>query len=334
MSARARALLRDERGQSLVLFVLTMTALFAMLALVVNVGNWLQAKHRVQSVADSAALAAAQEPTQASVVADLYADQNWPGFGVGDVTTSVQSLGQAQEVVVEAKREVPAIFGDLLRMLGLDIISLKLEAQAMARTEVPTTVNQISPIALKCESPCAPWAVGPSGTSAPVSFEFTEGNQISSSFGAVDTIGSDPVADAGIANLQTYLTCDPLVAGSANCPQFEVSVPTAPGFSLVPRLRRDAVVHFDADDLRSALQAAGSWPHLVAVYDDFDVGTQEFRVIGWAAFSFSVDPGDSGPVVHITGTFHKLLVDSSRLSSSGLGGGQYDFGVRAVGLSG
>jgi hypothetical protein len=245
------------------------------------------------------------------------------------VTTSFQSSGQTQVVQVEAEREVPAVFGDLLRILGLDIISLKLEAQAIARTEVPSTVNQVSPIALKCESPCDPWAVGQS-----VPFEFTEGLQISSSFGAVDTIGSDPVADAGIANLQTYLTCDPLVPGSANCPQFDVQVSTAPASSWFPRLRRDAVVHFNADDLRSALQTAGSWPHLVAVYDDFDQTSQEFHVIGWAAFSLSVDPGDSGPVVHITGTSHKLLVDSFRLSSSGFGGGQYDFGVRAVGLSG
>ena len=45
---RAIARLRDERGQSLVFFVLVMTVLFAVAALVVNVGNWLQAKQRLQ----------------------------------------------------------------------------------------------------------------------------------------------------------------------------------------------------------------------------------------------------------------------------------------------
>ncbi len=64
MSARVRALLREERGQSLVFFVLTMTALFGMLALVVNVGTWLQAQRQAQVVADTAALAAAQGSAQ------------------------------------------------------------------------------------------------------------------------------------------------------------------------------------------------------------------------------------------------------------------------------
>ena len=53
--------LREESGQSLVFFVLLMSTFFAMAALVVNVGNWLQAKRHLQAVTDSAALSAAQE---------------------------------------------------------------------------------------------------------------------------------------------------------------------------------------------------------------------------------------------------------------------------------
>ena len=53
-------LTHEERGQSIVLFVITFTALMGLLALVVNVGYWFQNQRRLQSVADATAMQAAQ----------------------------------------------------------------------------------------------------------------------------------------------------------------------------------------------------------------------------------------------------------------------------------
>ncbi len=117
MSAGARGNLRGEQGQTLVFFVLTMSVLFVMLALVVNVGAWLRAQREAQSVADTSALAAVHDPANAAAVAQDYADQNWPEF----VVTATPSGSSTQATIaVEAKRDVPALFGEPHRDLQDD----------------------------------------------------------------------------------------------------------------------------------------------------------------------------------------------------------------------
>jgi hypothetical protein len=64
-------------------------------------------------------------------------------------------------------------------------------------------------------------------------------------------------------------------------------------------------------------------------------------VIGWAYYQFETnvvfdtsDPtGTTIERIELTGTFHKLFVDGSRLSEDGFGGSLNDFGVRAIGLT-
>ena len=62
MRSSLTRLLRDESGQTLVFGMLALGTLIAVVALVLDVGSWMRAQRRAQSVADAAALAGAQAP--------------------------------------------------------------------------------------------------------------------------------------------------------------------------------------------------------------------------------------------------------------------------------
>ena len=243
--------------------------------------------------------------------------------------------------------DVPAVFASFLQFFGIDYAGLRIKANASAWTEPPLSLNRISPIALFCDVDCkaeltagnAPWPVD---DTTPVSFQFTPGDPLNSSFGPVAL----PGVDAG--SFSTYVGCDPTVNGSANCNEQDAESSnstasacqpadgTAPCW--YPRLKLDPDTATNYAILSADLQAAGAFPHLVAIYDEVDqtvpgdpASPYFFHVIGWASYAFTVN--DTGAQIQLNGTFHKLFVDGARLSSDGRGGGIYDFGVRALGLS-
>ena len=76
MRASLNDALHAEHGQTLVLFVAILTGLVVLLAFVVDVGAWLGTKHRLQSVADSAALAAVQTGQVGPEI-----DDHWASLG-------------------------------------------------------------------------------------------------------------------------------------------------------------------------------------------------------------------------------------------------------------
>jgi Flp pilus assembly protein TadG len=115
MIAMLRQRLAAQDGQTFVFFVVLLGGLMLMLALVLDVGSWLQAQRRAQSVADAAALAGVQElpwqpgtsspPTGAYAVAGNYASSNWPGVDTSGTTVAPTN----DEITVVAKRsDVPA----------------------------------------------------------------------------------------------------------------------------------------------------------------------------------------------------------------------------------
>jgi hypothetical protein len=353
---RGLARLREESGQSLVFFVMLMTTLFALAALVVNVGNWLQAKQRLQGVTDSAALSAVQEDPH-DIFAGLAASQtstadNWPGTSIDNYRQVLPQNGSTfTDVLIGEHHDVPAIFAGFLHFFGVDYAGLRISANARARSEPPLQVNAVSPIALKCDDPCQaalaagnyPWPVD---GSTPQSFQFTKGLPEDSTF--------TPIAlpNVDTTNFSTFVSCDPTVAGSPNCNQQDAESSNVSADGCLPAgdtppCWYPRVTWVDPDttfnELSNDLQAAGAYPHLVAIYDRLerlvpgDTTTPAFyHVVGWASYSFTatVDLGPGGvPQIQLDGTFHKLFLDSSKLSSSGQGGGNNDFGVRALGLS-
>ena len=119
----------DERGQSLVFFVILLVGLALMLALVVDVGSWLRAQRQTQSVTDAAALAGVQELPfdQASAAAHAIdiGQQNWPGVAI-----DAPSFPDASTIEVAAHHDVPGFFSTLA-----GIFNVTVHARAEARVE-------------------------------------------------------------------------------------------------------------------------------------------------------------------------------------------------------
>ena len=90
--------LGHEAGQAVVFLVVTLTCLIGMAALVIDGGSWLRAQRHLQTAADAAALAGAQNlPTDqagAQSVAISYAQQNYGGLAAPAVTFTVSTSSQ------------------------------------------------------------------------------------------------------------------------------------------------------------------------------------------------------------------------------------------------
>lgn len=359
MRAVLRRLSRDESGQSIVIFVFMATALFATAALVINVGHFLQARQLAQGTADAAALAAVQEDPRVIFegidAASEYAEYNWPDSKVTDYHEEGRYPGNpnnvrtSEDVSVKIEKTVPALFGGFLDTIGVTFLNLDVKAFAAARSEPVLTINQISPIALYCDATCRgrlatldyPWPVDGSGS--PVPFDFVVGHP--------ELSGFTPIAFHGATtgDFGEQIACNPAITAYPGCIQEKSEASNLDAASCGPANGIDPCWYlrltpkFDESDnynnaaiLRSYLEAAeGPLPHLVGIYDAIDQTgpIPQYHVIGWAAFSFTVEDGDNPGDIRLRGQFHKLFVGADRLSVDGFGGSLNDFGVRAVGLS-
>lgn len=115
---RLRRRAGQEDGQSLVFFVVGMTAFVLMVALVVDVGMWFQAQRKTQSVADAAALAGAQQlpysTARASLSAYDYAQLNSPA-----TTLETPTFPTANSIAVTASVKLPGFFSGLAGIAGV-----------------------------------------------------------------------------------------------------------------------------------------------------------------------------------------------------------------------
>ena len=139
-----------ERGQVLVLALLfTLLVLLGIAAMVVDVGYAYYSQRSLQSSADAAALAGAQElpdVTRAQTVANSYGGQpggknahnNIPGVTTTVTTKCISSLGECNPanaiIVTESAQNVPTIFA---KVLGIDHFSIKAKSTAAMGQGVP-----------------------------------------------------------------------------------------------------------------------------------------------------------------------------------------------------
>ena len=127
-----KRLIGNERGQTLAIMAVSITALIAMTAFVLDVGSWFRVHRATQAAADASALAGAQalpgNTSQASSLALQYSSQNGGGVGSGDIQFSSYS-NVNDTITVEAKRTSPGFFANIF---GISTIDVKAKAAARA----------------------------------------------------------------------------------------------------------------------------------------------------------------------------------------------------------
>ena len=111
-------ILHERRGQVVILAALMVTALAGMSALVIDVGNLMMTKSQLQTAADAAALAGANDlnnssPSTASTTATSYAKMK-PGQSTDNVTVSVTNTLTTREVQVTAGRVASFLFAPII----------------------------------------------------------------------------------------------------------------------------------------------------------------------------------------------------------------------------
>ena len=133
---------RDDNGQTIVLAAVGMLMFIAMIALVVDVGSWLQQQRSSQSTVDSAALAGAAalpaDPTQAAADAKDYADKN---FGSAGATFSIGTKFAPNDMITVT--QVTDGNGLFAKVIGVDKVQIHTRAAAIA--ELPSSLIGVAP---------------------------------------------------------------------------------------------------------------------------------------------------------------------------------------------
>jgi Flp pilus assembly protein TadG len=309
MRSSLTRLLRDESGQTLVFGMLALGTLIAVVALVLDVGSWMRAQRRAQSVADAAALAGAQQlPDQAAAVGnvDNSALQNsWTG-------TPLQSLfPDPSTIKVVAQEDVSGLFAPLAGMFSISI-----GAHASARVGVSATLPNVAPIALKCQlqipPACDPWTNG-----ATQQFTFIRGDNTSTLMPV-----QLPLSSGGWNNnaFRTYSACDARNPSPSACND-------------EPALAPASYLPFDtpAAQVVDAINGGGSALRLVPIFNG--VTTGQFDVVGFAAVTMA-NATSNGQTATVDVTFERLFVDGRSLPSIAQPVAAQDFGVKAIALTG
>ena len=141
---------RDDNGQTIVLAAVGMLMFIAMIALVVDVGSWLQQQRSSQSTVDSAALAGAaalpSDPTQAAADAKDYADKN---FGSTGATFNIGTKFAPNDMITVT--QVTDGNGLFAKVIGVDKVQIHTRAAAIA--ELPSSLIGVAPITVKITHP-------------------------------------------------------------------------------------------------------------------------------------------------------------------------------------
>ena len=127
-----RLRVREERGQMLAMMAVSIVALCAMGAFVMDVGAWLQGHRATQAVADASALAGAQalpaDTGTATAVALDYSTKNGGGVAGGDIQFASNTF-TSDTIRVKARRTGQ---GFLSKVLGISSVNLTADAEARA----------------------------------------------------------------------------------------------------------------------------------------------------------------------------------------------------------
>ncbi|MFL5922214.1 MAG: pilus assembly protein TadG-related protein [Gaiellaceae bacterium] len=302
--------MRSDSGQAMLFVIFAIVGLVAIVSLVVDGGSWFRTQRQVQTAADAAALAGAQDiPNQAAAgnTAVSYAQQNFSGIAAPTVT-----FPSAGEIDVVAAKPVSGII--------LPALNATARAHARAKVSVPGALNNVAPIAVKSTVACAVTNPGCYGQTVTVSFD--ESQVTTSSIGLIN-VKCNSVSATG---------CD---GGQTGGNELKDEIECTPCWSSpLPANRWYGVKTGETvGPVRQGLQDAADRGQILffPVFDQVGNGGRAFHIIGWAAF-----------VIHPTGviwgsqtrqlTGHFVTFIATDLAAGDPIEGGSDFGVHVITL--
>jgi Putative Flp pilus-assembly TadE/G-like len=301
------ARIRCESGQAFVFVAFVLMALVGMAALVIDGGSWYRAQRHLQTAADAAALAGAQElptnQTSATTVALDYARRNYAG--IPDPTVTFPDPGT---IDVAATTRAPGIFA---RIYGAAFDEVDISARAQARVSAPLELKNVAPIAVYKDEACV--VSDPSCFGQPVTLAFDEDAEFDptkSKFGLLDL---DRDGTVGAADIKSWIE-----DGYPQHLPINTDYPPANG---------------EKNGIKQELEDAAEQER-VLMFPVFDTANEStgYHVIGWAAFI--VDE-----VVKWTGNEHELTGHFVTFIATDLAGGgtipdpDSDYGVHVITLT-
>ena len=295
---------RDERGQSVVLAVMMLTALLGMAALVLDAGSWFRARRAVQQTSDAAALAGVQalpgDTATAQSLALTYAGKNGGGVASADITFE-SGVRSADTIVVTARQTAPGFFS---KIFGLN--SVNVSATAKARAYTLLEANDLTPFAVERGHPKL------SGTNCPCFNTNT----------VIVQQGAGP-GSFEIINLLNVL--------GGTSPGILADWITNGYDGYLPRgwYWNDPGAKFNPSKVADAMNARVNTTMLFPVYDAIrgNGANLEYKVIGFAGF-YMTSWNAQGPAAEIRGYFQKVIWDGIQDET----GVSPDFGAHSVSL--
>jgi Flp pilus assembly protein TadG len=302
----------NERGQAVVLMVISLAVLTGMAALVLDVGLWMRTDRRLQATADAAALAGAQKlPTDvagAKSLAQNYANQN--GGDVLGADISVTSTYTSNDTIsVKAAKNQSGIFS---KVLGIDSANIK--ANAKARVDSPQQARYVAPMVVYC------------GHSL---IQNCNGNH-TPTFGVQTTMDYDKLGAPGAFGMLN------LDGGNGTLGASEEGNWILHGYDKylpIGMYRSDPGAKFSSSNVNGALDARVGTVLLFPVFKTLSGTGQnaEYDIIGWIGFYLTKET-THGNTATLEGHFTEYIAQGI-LASSG-SGVPNTFGVRSVQLVG
>jgi Flp pilus assembly protein TadG len=316
--SRLLARTNSETGQALVLVAVAMVALVGMAALVIDGGSWYQAQRHLQTSADAAALAGAQDlPDESSAQA---AALDYAGLNDKAAPTPTVTFPSTSVIDVQATATTPGI---LAPIFGAVFNTVNIHAHAQAQASVPLSLEDVAPIVVNTQN------ADLSGPGCPCFDQETTiplgKNGAPGSFALVDLSAFTPVSN-GVCSGST---------ASGNIGSSTLAGWIQNGFGSYLNLGcydSDSGAKFNASAVQNAMQARIGTTMLFPVYDALtgSGSNAQYNVIGWAAFHLDgfTAQGNSGS---ITGYFTNFI--ATGLAPGGPIGGANDFGVHVITLT-
>jgi Flp pilus assembly protein TadG len=308
--------LRNDRGSVLVMVVLMFTGLMAIGGITLDVGSWYTAKRKLQSTADAAALAAAQDlpnTTTAGQSATSYANLNNSGLN-----SWTPSFPNTYTIDISLSKSAPSYFSSLVGVSGKTV-----HAHSRALVGTPTQLNNVLPVAVNVNVACKTDSTGCFNLAKTLTFDdSTTVSFSSSSWGLMDPSGQNTSTttcqgQASESNLASWVTTG--YPGTLSTGTY------------------DGAVNGQKQAIQNALNTQIGKVLLIPVFDTASQSWCQnpakggFHVVGWAAFVIDQSIPNSDWTAHVKklhGHFTTYLAHSVPYTP-----GYNGFGVKVVALN-